>query len=60
MLLETEIVFYCENETKHKKTLGGESEGFWNVKTSGVQCRHFALKGKYAESKRQRQRHKVH
>jgi len=27
MLLGTEIVFYSENETKHKKTLGDGSEG---------------------------------
>jgi len=43
--LGTEIVFYCENETKHKKTLGGGVKGFGmlNVKTRGVHCRRFAL-----------------
>jgi len=52
--LGTEIVFYSENETKHKKTLGEGSEGVWNVKTGGVHCRCFALNDKYAGIYRQR------
>jgi len=53
-LLGTEIVFYSENETKQKKTLGEGSEGVWNVKTGGVLCRRFALKDKYGGINRQR------
>ena len=47
-------MFYSENKTKHKKTLGERSEGVWNVKTGGVHCRRFALKNKYAGINRQR------
>jgi hypothetical protein len=52
--LGTEIVFYSEIETKHKKTLGEGSEGVWKVKIGGVHCRRFALKGKYGGINRQR------
>jgi hypothetical protein len=52
--LGTETVFYFENGTKHKKTLGVGSEGVWNVKAGGVYCRSIDLKGKYTGINRQR------